>query len=154
MNASDHGLPNSPQEIASPSSSPAISDAIERLLAHPELLSSVASAIGLGKPSTEKEVPPVQEVAQETAPIAQTNASLPATPPPSAELAQTVAAIAPLVSAFSGKGDLGAKANDPRSCLLRALKPYVSHNRAQAIDTILQLSLVSEAFKKLNEKGG
>ena len=147
MNSSEQ-----PAKIPDPSTaSPSVSDAIERLLANPDLLSTVASAIGLGKPAGEESAAPTE---QPTPPTAPTDALVAAPSPPSAELAQTVAAIAPLVSAFSGKGDLGSKANDPRSCLLRALKPYVSHSRAQAIDTILQLSLVSEAFKKLNEKGG
>ena len=135
-----------PQVTTAAGASPAISDAIERLLAHPDLLSSVASAIGLGKPAD-----PAQSV-QEEAPPTDKSMLVSASQAPSADLAGTVAAIAPLLSAFSGKGDLGSKANDPRSCLLRALKPYVSQNRAQAIDTILQLSVVSEAFKKLNEK--
>lgn len=144
-------IPQSREPTDAPTlSSPSISDAIERLLANPELLSGVASAIGLGKPpQAASSVPPTPAEALVSA---EPSASAPPSPP-SAELAQAMATIAPLLSAFSGK-DLGTKASDPRSCLLRALKPYVNHNRAQAIDTILQLSVVSEAFKKLNGKGG
>ena len=145
-------IPQSREPTDAPTlSSPSISDAIERLLANPELLSGVASAIGLGKPpQAASSAPPAPAEALVNA---EPSASAPPSPS-SAELAQAMATIAPLLSTFSGKGDLGAHASDPRSCLLRALKPYVNHNRAQAIDTILQLSVVSEAFKKLNGQGG
>ena len=148
MNGMEHIPQTSPTQDAPAPSSPAISDAIERLLANPELLSTVASAIGLGKQSAEPPSTPSAASAQASEAM-----PLPAATVPSGDLGEAVAAIAPLISAFSGKGG-GTHANDPRSCLLRALKPYVSHNRAQAIDTMLQLALVSEAFKKLNEKGG
>lgn len=143
-----NGMESIPQEAptqAPLATSPAIADAMERLLAHPELLASVASAIGLGKPSSAQERTP--DAHDDETPPDTPEKTLPASAPQAADLGGTVAAFAPLLTAFTGKGD--TKANDPRSCLLRALKPYVSHNRAQAIDTILRLSLVSEAFKKM-----
>ena len=140
MNGMDP-TPQEPQAQAPPLSSPALSDAMERLLAHPELLASVASAIGLGKPNATQANSPTA--------VDPPNPPEPELPvaSPTAELGEAVAAIAPLLSAFTGKG--GSNPNDPRSCLLRALKPYVSPGRAQAIDTILRLSLVSEAIKKV-----
>ena len=142
MNGMDP-TPQEPQAQAPPLSSPALSDAMERLLAHPELLASVASAIGLGKPNaTQANTPTAVDPPNPPEP------DLPvASPYPTADLGEAVAAIAPLLSAFTGKGS--SNQNDPRSCLLRALKPYVSPGRAQAIDTILRLSLVSEAIKKV-----
>ena len=140
MNGMDP-TPQEPQAQAPPLSSPALSDAMERLLAHPELLASVASAIGLGKPNATQANSPTA--------VDPPNPPEPELPvaSPTAELGEAVAAIAPLLSALTGKG--GSNPNDPRSCLLRALKPYVSPGRAQAIDTILRLSLVSEAIKKV-----
>ena len=137
----DH-IPQSPA-TAEPPSAPAISDAIEKLLAHPELLSTIASTIGLGKSAAPQPPSP------ESPPTPDASALPVATPPAKAnDLGDAVAALAPLLGALSGKG--GPKGDDPRTCLLRALKPYVSHGRAEAIDTIIQLSRVSEVLKKLS----
>ena len=127
-----------------PAAPPALSDAIERLLANPELLSSVASAIGFS--------PPVKsEIADAPTP----EPSLPNASSPPSDLGNTVATLAPLLSGMMGKGDGGRLApDDPRTCLLRALKPYVNPRRAEAIDTVIQLSRMTEIVKKLNEKGG
>ena len=142
-----------PQASAdAPAATPAISDAIERLLANPELLSSVASAIGLSAPAAlDTQAEAVSPSSKEEAP-----ALLPTAAPSTGlgDLGHTVAALAPLLSGFSGKGGGKATPDDPRACLLRALKPYVNRRRAEAIDTILQLSRVSEVMKHLNEKGG
>ena len=121
---------------------PDLSEAIERLLAHPELLSSVASAIGIGKSAPVSEEISARE---ETVPAIGESAKPPSTTSPQA-LGESVAAIAPLLSALSGKGGT-SKPDDPRTCLLRALKPYVSHGRAEAIDTIIHLSRISELLK-------
>ncbi len=130
----------------SPPSAPAISDAIEKLLANPELLSTIASTIGLGKGAPAPASPESQTVPDQAAlPVAAQTA-----PAPTGDLGEAVAALAPLLSAFSGKGGGGPKGDDPRTCLLRALKPYVSRGRAEAIDTIIQLSRVSDVLKKLS----
>ncbi len=152
MNGMEH-IPETPQNSApdAPSASPAISDAIEKLLANPDLLASVASAIGLGKTSTSptaSTAEPQATVADTSAAVAGENLPAVASTPPLGDLGDTVAAIAPLLSSLSGKGS-PSKADDQRICLLRALKPYVSRGRAEAIDTIIQLSRVSELFKKL-----
>ena len=131
---------------------PAISDAIARLMANPELLASVASAIGLpASPAigaqNETAHPPSDEEKSEALPTAAPSAGL-------GDLGNTVATLAPLLSGLSGKGGGKSAPDDPRACLLRALKPYVNPRRGEAIDTIIQLSRVSEVMKKLNEKGG
>ena len=135
--------PQAPSSTASPPlASPAIADAIEKLLAHPELLATIASTVGLGKGAPTGSPPESPSVPAE--------APLPvAAPAPTGDLGDAVAALAPLLGALSGKGG-SPKSDDPRACLLHALKPYVSHGRAEAIDTIIQLSRVSEVLKKLS----
>ncbi len=152
MDGIDH-IPQAPAPSDTPTpSAPAISDAIEKLLAHPELLSSIASTIGLGKasPTTAESTEPLADAKSASAPE---EAVLPVAANPSSptsDLGEAVAALAPLLSAFSGKGGGGPKGDDPRTCLLRALKPYVSRGRAEAIDTIIQLSRVSDVLKKFS----
>lgn len=132
-----------------------ISDAIDRLLANPELISMVASAIGMGAPSTkastqkeESEPSRAEENEQKSADEA-TEASAPAAAP-SASLPDAITALAPLLGNLYGDGKkFSSPHDDNRACLLRALKPYVSHGRAEAIDTILQLARISELLKKI-----
>ena len=130
---------------------PAISDAIERLLANPELLSNVAAAIGLPTPAhaaqkeTSRDLPSEKDSKAGAAPAH--GASMEG-------LGNTVAALAPLLSGLSDKSGAKPSSDDPRACLLRALKPYVNRRRADAIDTMIRLAHVSEIMKKLNEKGG
>ncbi|MBR2353198.1 MAG: hypothetical protein IKA76_01690, partial [Clostridia bacterium] len=108
-------------------SPPDLSGAIEKIMAHPELISAVASALGKTPPSEEK----------------------PAVPPPEAE---TVSVSSPDLSAASAllplltnlqKGASKPPDND-RSRLLCALKPYVSPQRRNAIDTLLRFSQIEE----------
>lgn len=141
-----HQSPSTP-DLASP----ALSNAIERLMANPDLLASVASAIGLSPPhslGTQSEASPTKsEGKSDVLPTA-------STPSGTGDLGHAVAALAPLLTGFSGKGGGKSAPDDPRACLLRALKPYVNPRRAEAIDTIIGLSRVSEMIKTLNEKGG
>lgn len=119
---------------------PDVGTAIERLLANPDLLASVASAIGIGGPPAASENTPAKEsLPRENTPIS---------PAPLASPGESVAAFAPLLSALSGREAAGK--DDPRACLLRALKPYVSRGRAEAIDTIVSLSRISDALKSVD----
>ncbi len=60
------------------------------------------------------------------------------------DLSGAVSALAPLLS---GKGLSHIGADDNRSCLLRALKPYLSKGRCDTIDQIITLSKLSYLFK-------
>lgn len=113
-----------------------ISDAIDRLLANPELLSSVASAIGVKAPtvaeSTEKKSEENETQKSEI----------------SAKLPDLMANAAPIIAALSGtKG--GKLPDDDRTRLLCALKPYVNPHRKEAIDTIVNLARISEVIKTI-----
>ena len=119
---------------------PDLSVAIEKLLAHPELLASVASVLGKPPPST----PPSEP----------TDASVEQAPPPvSNPLPESLATLAPLLSGL-GKGGsfpfsaLTPRGDDPRICLLRALQPYLSAGRCEAIDTMIRLAPLAELLRR------
>lgn len=128
-----------------------ISDALDRLMAHPELISMVASAIGLGSGAP---TPPMTQEASEKATEEASAAAQPqaeASPTPIGALPDNIATLAPLLGMLSGKHDTkDDPKDDHRACLLRALKPYVSHNRCEAIDTIIQISRISDLLRYMH----
>ena len=131
-----------------------LSSAIERLMANPELISMVASSLGM----TKKEPSDTHPTAS-PAPIGVPVAAPPQAPPSVPALStdslgvspDAIAALTPLLGMLSGKGG-ASKKDDDRACLLRALKPYVSRGRCEAIDTILQLSRLSDMLRHMNTK--
>ena len=115
---------------------PDLSGMIEQLLSKPELLSTVASA--LGKPM------PFAAPSDESTP-----------PEPATPLPEAISTLAPLLSGV-GKGLPPIKKDDPRVCLLLALKPYLNARRCQTIDEMLRLSALGELLRGLGIplKGG
>lgn len=133
-----------------------ISDAIDRLLANPELLSSVASAIGVQPPTNakadDKEVASEQKSAENednTDESSETASAEPATKDIAAKLPDLMANAAPILAALSGGGKGGKIPDDDRTRLLCALKPYVNPHRKEAIDTIVNLARISEVIKTI-----
>lgn len=128
---------------------PALSDAIEKLMANPQLISMVASALGGAKPpageETEAKEEPSAESAEPALPSQAQTAASSGSPAPSPELGKLIATLSPLLSGGSG----GGKQDDRRACLLRALKPYVSPHRQEAIDTMIRLSQISDVLRHL-----
>jgi hypothetical protein len=51
---------------------------------------------------------------------------------------------------MSGEKSTHSKRDHDRDCLLRALKPYLSHDRGQAIDYIIKFSSIAEVLKNLS----
>ena len=122
-----------------------ISDAIERLLANPELLSTVASAIGISKSETaasplEKAEKPDEK--ETSVPALQSDSI--SNQAGGAKLPEAITALAPMLTAL---GNIKNAPDDDLSRLLCALKPYVSNHRREAIDTMVQISRLSEVFK-------
>lgn len=111
-------------------SPPALSDAIEKIMANPELISMVASALGKGDAPGGASAAETEQVPKEKAREA-------------GDLPALMGALGPLLSGQSG----GAKSNS--ACLLRALKPYVSRGRGEAIDTMIRISEFSEILKRM-----
>ncbi len=117
---------------------PDLSEALSRLMANPELMGAVASA--LGKAPTP---PGPSDSAPEPAPASTAaSVSLPSASPPGADL---LATLAPLLTTLKG----GTPPDNDRSRLLCALKPYVNPHRRDTIDTLLKFSGLSELLKTL-----
>ena len=131
-----------------------LSDALDRLLANPELLSTVAAAIGASPPSdvetknasaekdSEEETKKDSEKEAFTSNTVSANAH---TDDISQKLPDLMANVAPVIAALSGKG--GKQPDDDRTRLLCALKPYLNPHRRDAIDTMVQLARISEVIK-------
>ena len=142
------------QRTAPTASPPALGDAIEKLMANPELISMVASALGGAKrsPSSVEEKAETSTITEATteptspAPITVGTDTGPAPTAPSPELGKLVATLAPLLSGADG----GPGQDDSRACLLRALKPYVNPTRREAIDTMIRLSRISDVLRQLH----
>ena len=101
-----------------------LSAALDKLMANPQLINMVASALGgaAAPPSdTEK-----KESAENTVP------------------AMSLDKILPLVGKLSGGG-----ASCKHEPLLCAIKPYLSPARCQAIDTIIRISKMSDVIGQL-----
>lgn len=126
-----------------------ISDAIDRLLANPDLLSAVASAIGAQAPTNatvKKEIGSdggdtnTAKESETASPIAAAESGT------SSKIPDIMANAAPIIAALSG-GKGGKTPDDDRTRLLCALKPYVNPHRRDAIDTMVQLARISEIIK-------
>ncbi|MBQ7383483.1 MAG: hypothetical protein IJV72_01680 [Clostridia bacterium] len=132
-----------------------ISAMIDKIMANPELISMVASALG-GNHSESKDGENVSsEVAEAGSESVETvGADVPsvANMPSMDKLPELVAAIAPMLSSSGGKsvsaGKVGAP-RDKRACLLVALKPYLSRERCEAVDYMIRLGALSEIFRGL-----
>lgn len=117
-----------------------ISDAIDKLLANPELIASVASALGVkAKPSlpkTRTEEQAKESTESEGSPLGLKNTNN----------------LAPVLALLSDPKLFSKNASPPdddRSRFLCALKPYVNPHRQEAIDTMLQIARMSEIMKSL-----
>ena len=134
--------------------SPPLADIIGKLMSDPQILSTLSSVIGKGSNTKGQgdEKNNIEATAAEEAPP-----SPPATDVLASRLPQMMEALAPMLSAGNEKkgadGILNgalSKQDDKRICLLRAIKPYVSRGRSEAIDYMIQISKLSELMKHLN----
>lgn len=116
-------------------SSDNISAAISKLLEHPELLSMAASALGVD--NTSKTSTEASETVQSTSTDSKSDTSKDAS-------SDIMASIMPLLSGLSANG--GSFKHEP---LLRALKPYLSESRREAIEYIIKISRMSSLVKGL-----
>jgi hypothetical protein len=128
---------------ADANSSDGFSAALEGILSNPDMLSMISSvAKNLKAASSESNDVPKNE-GNDAAPTTDTSATLTS----SKDISALMGNIAPLLSA-SSKG--GSKKDDDRACLLRALKPYLSNSRSEAIDYIIKFSVLAKALKNLS----
>ena len=133
------------QDSASPLplSDDAISSAIGKIMEHPELISMVAYALG---GNAGKSVAVSAEVTE-----TDSQSEVQTAPPSSLPSTDAVTTLLPLLKGLSlgGGGKDSGKSGFRHEPLLRALKPYVSHSRGQAIDYILRISQISGLLGKL-----
>ncbi|MBQ9783804.1 MAG: hypothetical protein IJW44_04740 [Clostridia bacterium] len=137
-------------------SPPDLSQAIDRILAHPELISMVASALGGASApaapaaSTDTDAVPVEN--PRPADSGESLAPKELEPPASgADPAALMTSLAPLLSGLGGKGSgIGGKPKDDnRTCLLRALKPYVNPGRQEAIEYMIRFTQITDLLKHM-----
>jgi hypothetical protein len=121
------------EQIKATETPPALAEALERVMANPELIRTVAAALGKAPP---REAPSETEG---TPPEATK------TSPPSLD---SVATLAPLLAGL--KGGISKPPEDDRTRLLCALKPYVNPHRRDTIDTLLRFSQIAELLRHLN----
>lgn len=129
-----------------------LSDAIERLLANPELISTVASAIGAQAPAGIKPEAKKDSSRSENSDTEDKSGDTPASTQAeqkdiSSKLPELMASATPMIAALSGKNT--KLPDDDRTRLLCALKPYVNPHRKEAIDTIVNLARISEVIKTI-----
>lgn len=115
----------------------ALSSALGAMLSNPEMLGVISSLA--------KEL---KEGSQMQAEAKEPEIEL-RSPPPAAEndMSALVGKLAPLLS---GASSAGSKKEEDRACLLRALKPYLSEGRSEAIDYIIKFSVLAKALKNLS----
>ena len=134
------------QEKSTAEALPSLSEAIEKLMANPEIISMVASAIGNSPHTAQSEDPQSEENSKEE------SAAVMAAPS-SPDLGNILSTLSPLISGFGKKGNNNPHDNSDsirnREALLCALRPYISQGRREAIDYILQLSRISELLKQV-----
>ncbi len=126
---------------------PNLMEAIEKLKAHPEIISMAASVLG-GTPdegnaaSEEKENAPKKEKA------AADGSSMNGAPPP--DLDGLASLLAPLLRGKGCKDTGGRKRLAKSAALLIALKPYLSSSRCETVDRLVELQRIGELFEGLS----
>ena len=122
---------------------------LDKVLSNPEILTTVASAISgmSGAENAQTQEPSSEVSAEESAQPTVGSVDVDAM---MQKLPQMMALLGPMLSGASAKGGGAAPASDKRTCLLSAIKPYLSPARCEAIDYIIKFSKLSEILKTLN----
>lgn len=115
-----------------------ISAALDKLLANPQLMGMVASALKDSAPTPSNEPTERDEAAPEAAPASAVLSDSPVFSPD---------AILPLIGKLSRTSDSVGSAK--HEALLCAIKPYLNPKRCQAIDGIIRISKMSAIVKQL-----
>lgn len=125
----------------------ALSQMLEHVLANPEIIKTVASALSSSTPTAEGNVNAVaNDVAASTDAADVKKIS---TDEISDKLPQIMSMLRPMMSEGAKSGSsFGASSN--KEALLCAVKPYLSGGRREAIDYIIKLSHLSEILKKMS----
>lgn len=114
----------------------ALSSTLGAILSNPDMLGMISS---LAKDLRDSS----QSRADVEAPASE---SISPSPPAESDVGALIGRLAPLLSAAPAS----SKKEDDRACLLRALKPYLSEGRGEAIDYIIKFSVLAKALRKLS----
>ena len=117
-----------------------IADAINHLMANPELIGMIGRAMASAKADTPRadagappEAAPAEAERSEASPVA--------------SMSSMISNLAPMLSNLSRGASEEA---ENRSALLRALKPYLSKERCEAIEQMITVSRISEIIRGLD----
>jgi hypothetical protein len=140
------------QDIKAPQ--PSLSDAINMLMANPQIISTVASALGNVSPKngekTDTERSGNEHSKEDFAEPPKTADA------PAPDLSALVSTISPLISGAAPHRSSGGRQHESeaerREALLCALKPYVSEGRRDAIDYIIRISRMSDILKNFQQQ--
>ena len=123
---------------------PSLTDAINKLMANPEIISTVASALG--------NIGTQEKTAESSNGIADIDGEKDAQSDIRPDIGELMKGLAPVLSTIKGSSPSSKTKNaesDRREALLCALKPYVSEGRREAIDYIIRISQVSDILKNI-----
>ena len=125
---------------------PDLSGMLGKLLANPQIIETVASALSgereSAAPPMQADVAVVSEKEKSASPDIEAMAQ---------RLPEIMGMLAPVLQQKGGVGsDKAHTVSDKRACLLNAMKPYMSPQRCEAIDYIIKFSQISEILKKIN----
>ena len=109
------------------------------ILSNPEMMSAISSMAQKLKGS--------DATFEQSSQPSEPDGDAPKDTAPPEELSDAIRAISPLLS---GKGLRELGADDEKARLLRALKPYLSKSRCEAIDQIISVSKLSHLLKNNN----
>ena len=126
---------------------PNFSQLLDKVLANPEIITAVASALSQNSSKSEEETP-----SETSATSAETVAETPSAPPDIAVMAQKLPEVLKLLTPSQTEGKKSAPLShsaDSRACLLNAMKPYMSKQRCEAIDYIVGFSRIADVLKHL-----
>ena len=126
-----------------------LGDIIGKLTSDPELMGKIFSVLGKDTPVEQKK----EDL--NPSPAVTVQAPPPASNDIASKLPEIMATIAPMLSGGTPKALDGAlkgfdKKDDRRTCLLRAIKPYVNRGRGEAIDYMIRIAGITEILKHLN----
>ncbi len=137
---------------------PNFSELLDKVLANPQLIGAVASALSSPSP-TDTAGSSATASQNVNAPVfEQKNEDKVIEPSPlptgfdanviADKLPEILKVMGPIMQ--SGTKADGIKHDNNRSCLLRAMKPYLNPHRGEAIDYIIKFSQLAELFKKMS----
>jgi len=122
--------------------SPPLGEIIGKLMADPEIMKTLSSVIGKKDTAADQAQPTEAKeasAAEETAPVS-SGAS---------EAIDRLPEVMAMLTPALKNGKIPER-NDRRTCLLRAIKPYVSRGRCEAIDYMIRIAGISDILKNLN----